>query len=231
MATGRAVQQAEKNSEKRCVIIGGADITAYDRIRQAIREEDFPIFCDSGLKHRQALGVKPQLIVGDFDSHENPRESVETIVLPTKKDDTDTVFAMKTAWERGFRNYLLVGVAGERLDHTLGNLSMLLWIQARGGTAVLLDDYSEMEIVSAKPCLIEDCYSFFSLLNISGTARGITIRDAKYPLEDAEITCEYQYGISNEVLPGKCAMVSVREGRLLLIKVVEKREKNRAFLV
>lgn len=220
MNTGRAVQQAEQKGGKRCVMIGGAGITKYDRIRSAIREEDFLIFCDSGLRHRQALGVKPQLIVGDFDSHENPLESVETIVLPTEKDDTDTVFAMKTAWERGFRNYLLIGVAGERLDHTLGNLSMLLWLQARGGIATLMDDYSEMEIVSEKPCLIDDSYSFFSLLNISGTARGITIRDAKYPLEDAEITCEYQYGISNEVLPGKRAMVSVREGRLLLVKVV-----------
>lgn len=219
MAAKKAEQQAKDNG-KRCVIIGGADITGYDRIRRAIREDDFLICCDSGLKHRQALGVKPQLIVGDFDSHENPHESVETIVLPTEKDDTDTVFAMKTAWERGFRRYLLVGVAGGRLDHTIGNLSMLLWIQARGGTATLMDDYSEMEIVSEEPCFIEDSYPFFSLLNISGTARGVTIRDAKYPLENAEITCEYQYGISNEVLPGKRAMVSVQEGRLLLIKVV-----------
>jgi thiamine pyrophosphokinase len=56
-------------------------------------------------------------------------------------------------------------------------------------------------------------------LNISGEARGITIEDAKYPLENGEITCDYQYGISNEVLPGRTAKVSVEEGRLLLVKV------------
>ena len=38
------------------------------------------------------------------------------------------------------------------------------------------------------------------------------------PHLDGEITCEYQYGVSNEVIPGKTAIVSVREGKLLLIK-------------
>ena len=79
-----------------------------------------------------------------------------------------------------------------------------------------------MEIVSdrcEKPCIIDDSYAYFSLLNISGKASGVTIRGAKYPLEDAEITCEYQYGVSNEVLPGCTAEVIVGEGKLLLIKV------------
>ena len=77
-----------------------------------------------------------------------------------------------------------------------------------------------MEIVSSGPVRIEDRYPFFSLLNISGQAKGITIRNAKFPLSNAEITCEYQYGISNEVLPGMTAEVSVGNGRLLLIKVL-----------
>ena len=76
-----------------------------------------------------------------------------------------------------------------------------------------------MQIVSKYEVSIEDKYPFFSLLNITGCARGITIRDAKYPLDGAEITCEYQYGVSNEVLPGKTAKISVRDGKLLLIKI------------
>ena len=75
-----------------------------------------------------------------------------------------------------------------------------------------------MEIVSSEPSYIEDSYSFFSLLNISGIAKGITIENAKYPLNNGEITCEYQYGVSNEVTPGKTAKVTVKEGKLLLIK-------------
>ena len=75
-----------------------------------------------------------------------------------------------------------------------------------------MDDYSEMQIVSTQPAYIEDRYAFFSLLNITGVAKGITIENAKYLLQDGEITCEYQYGVSNEVLPGKAAKVTVHEG-------------------
>ena len=156
----------------------------------------------------------------DFDSYENPHLEAETIVLPCEKDDTEAVFAVKAALKRGFQDFLLIGVIGGRLDHTLGNVSLLLMLDAQGKRAIVLDDHSEMEIVSDKPARIEDRYPYFSLLNISGLARGITIQNAKFPLSNAEIPCEYQYGISNEVLPGMTAEISVESGRLLLIKVL-----------
>lgn len=202
----------------RCIIVGGADINNYNYIRESLQSDDYVIFCDSGLKHLSALQVKPSLIVGDFDSHENPHLDTETIVLPCEKDDTDTVYAMKEAIKRGFDTFLLIGVVGGRLDHTLGNISMLLYLDSHGCKGTIIDDYSEMEIISSAPAYIEDKYEFFSLLNITGCAKGITIQNAKYPLNDGEITCEYQYGVSNEVLPGKTAIVSVHEGKLLLIK-------------
>ena len=203
---------------KRCVIVGGAGINNYDYIRSRLYADDYIVICDSGLRHLESLQVKPSLIVGDFDSHDNPHLDVETIVLPCEKDDTDTVFAVKEAIKRGFDDFLLIGVVGARLDHTLGNVSILLYLNSIGKKGTIIDDYSEMEIVSNEPAYIEDSYAFFSLLNVSGTAKGITIENAKYPLDNAEITCEYQYGVSNEVLPGKTAKVTVLEGKLLLIK-------------
>ncbi len=203
---------------KRCVIVGGADIRNYDRIKSRLREEDYMIFCDSGCRHMEALGRMPDLIVGDFDSSENPHLEAETIVLPCVKDDTDTVFAVKEAVRRGFDDVLLIGVIGGRLDHTLGNVSILVYLDSLGKKGMIIDDYSEMEIVSGEPAFIDDSFPFFSLLNITGTAKGITVENAKYPLNGAEITCEYQYGVSNEVLPKQTAKVTVAEGKLLLIR-------------
>jgi len=204
----------------RCVIVGGANINNYDFIREKLSADDYIIFCDSGLKHMENLRVQPSLIVGDFDSLENPQLDIETIVLPCKKDDTVTVYAVKEAIKRRYDNFLLIGVVGARLDHTLGNVSILLYLDSLGKKGCIIDDYSEIEIVSNGPAYIEDSYSFFSLLNISGTAKGITIENAKYPLDNAEITCEYQYGISNEVLKGHKAAIRITEGKLLLIKVL-----------
>jgi thiamine pyrophosphokinase len=205
---------------ERCVIVGGADISCYEYIKSQIRDDDFFIYCDGGLKHMEKLDRKPGLIVGDFDSHEDPHMDIETITLPCEKDDTDTYFAVKEAIKRGYADFLLIGVVGNRFDHTMGNISILLYLDSRGKKGMIIDDYSVMQIVSDEPVYIDDSYSYFSLLNISGTAKGIDITGAKYPLENGEITPEYQYGISNEVLPGKAAGVSVKEGRLLLVKVL-----------
>ena len=203
---------------RRAVIIGGAPVGDYDRARSFLRPGDFMIYCDSGLVHREGLGRQPDLVIGDFDSHENPRLSAETIVLPRAKDDTDTFYAAKEAARRGYDEFLLLGVFGGRLDHTMANLSILLWLYNRGKKAAALDDYSEMEIVGSDPVLIPDSYPYFSLVAAAGPASGVTVRNAKFPLEDGVILPEYQYAVSNEALPGRAAEVSAREGRLLLIK-------------
>ena len=75
-----------------------------------------------------------------------------------------------------------------------------------------------MELVGAEPVEIPERFPFYSLVNITGTARGITETGCKFPLDNGEIHCGYQYGTSNEVLPGQIAVVSVKEGLLLLIK-------------
>ena len=202
---------------KRCVIIGGAPIGRYDRIQTLLGENDYYIYCDSGLKHREALGAAPDLIIGDFDSYEQPETDIETIVLPTVKDDTDTMFAVKEGLRRGFEDFLLVGAFGGRLDHTMVNVYSLLYLDEKGKNGAIADDFSVVRLVSRTPVEISPEWAFFSLVNIDGSAHGVTIRDAKYELTDAEIPCSFQYATSNEPLPNKKATVSLKEGRLLLI--------------
>ncbi len=203
----------------RCVIVGGAEINNYNFINEYLKEDDFGIFCDCGLKHLDMLKIKANLIIGDFDSFKKPDTNIETIILPCEKDDTDTFYAIKEALKRGFDDFLIIGALGNRFDHSLGNISILEYLYNNGKNAVIIDDYSELSIISDKPVKISDNYAYFSLINIYGNAKGITIKNAKYPLENAVITTEYQYGISNEVIKGNEAEVFVKNGKLLLIKV------------
>ncbi len=204
---------------RRCVIIGGAGIADYDFIRGLMREDDYVIYCDSGLKHMEALGARPSLIVGDFDSHEDPRMDVETITLPAAKDDTDTVYAAKTGADRGYREFLLLGAIGERFDHSLVNAYILSILADRGCRGLIVDDYSEMELIcEGMTARVPDTYPFFSLVALEGPARGVSISGAKFCIEDAKIGPDYQYATSNEALPGAEAEITVKEGRLLLIK-------------
>lgn len=219
-----------KEAMERCVIVGAAEIGKYGRVKEYVRPGDFVICCDGGLKHADGdkLGRAPDLVVGDFDSYSLDEwkkakrfiGNTETIVLPCEKDDTDTVYAMKEGLKRGFRDFLFLGVIGGRLDHTLGNVYMLEYLERAGAFGRIADDVSEMELVPAgKSVFVEDSWAYFSLLNIGGLAQSITIKGAKYPLNRAEIESWYQYGISNEVLPGQRAEISVEKGSLLLIKV------------
>ena len=203
---------------KRAVIVGSAKINNYKKIKDYLSEDDYFVYCDAGLKHMDELGFKPNLIVGDFDSHENPGLPVETVVLPCEKDDTDTCHALKICIERGFNDYLFLGCIGERMDHTLGNVSLLIMLKEKGLKGMMLDDYSEISLIDKEAC-IDDTFSFFSLLTLSDAAEGITIENAKYPLDNAVIRSGFQYGVSNEVLKGETAKVKVGRGHLLLIKV------------
>lgn len=203
----------------RCVIVGGAEIKDYNRIKALLHSDDFFIFCDCGLRHREALGVSPSLIVGDFDSAENPMEDIETIVLPCEKDDTDTIFAAKEGIRRGYEEFVVIGAVGGRLDHTLGNLSLLLFLFDAGKKATLHDDFSDMEIVGNKVSEVKDDCKYFSLLCISEKAEGIFVSGAKYPLENASISSSFPLGVSNEVIKGEVAKIRVSKGKLLLIKI------------
>ena len=204
---------------KRCVIIGGAPINNYEYIKKELKKDDFLIYCDSGLKHASSLNRKPNLIVGDFDSCNNPNLDIETIILPCEKDDTDTVFGVIEGLKRGFDEFVLIGVIGNRIDHTMGNISILLMLEKENKIGKIIDDYSECEIVKNTTKYIEDSYSYFSLLTVTPITKGITIKNAKYALNKADIANYYQYGVSNEVLKGSIAEVSIEEGMLLLIKV------------
>ncbi|MBP5520737.1 MAG: thiamine diphosphokinase [Treponema sp.] len=214
-----------ENAKSRCVIVAAGEIRDYERAKSFLRNGDFFVFCDGGISHAAGLCVQPDIIVGDFDScktsdlakYAGTAEKPEIIKLPREKDDTDTFFAVKLALERGFEDFLILGAMGARFDHALGNVSILLHLQQLGKNAVLEDDYSLMQIVGKKPIYIEDSCSYFSVLTIAGNVSGVNIKNAKYPLENAELCADFQLGISNEVLPGKTAEVSVENGYILLV--------------
>ena len=134
------------------------------------------------------------------------------------KDDTDTCHALKVCIERGYTDFLFIGCIGERLDHTLGNVALLIMLKDKGLKGIMIDDYSEMCIVSHEES-IDDSFSYFSLLTLSDSADGIDIKNAKYLLENGSIKSGFQYGVSNEVNKGQTATVSCKSGNLLLIKV------------
>ena len=129
------------------------------------------------------------------------------------------MYAARLAEKKGFKDVLILGATGNRLDHTLCNLGVLIKFFTNQIKAAILDDYSEICIAGSSPVTIDSKFKYFSVLAVTPVCRGVYIREAKYPLEDGVIKIENQYGISNEVLPGKSSSkVWVNDGLVMVIK-------------
>ena len=201
----------------RCVIVGNADIENYEKVKAYLGNDVYFVFCDGGLKHIDSLGVSPDFVVGDFDSAKKPASNENTIVLPTEKDDTDTFAAVKLMLKKGFKDFLLIGVIGQRLDHSLGNISILLFLKNNNAKGLIVDDYSEMFLCENTVKISKNSCSFFSVISLEKQLLGVTIKGAKYPLCNATIDNAYQFAVSNEATND--TEISIKQGDALIIKV------------
>lgn len=206
----------ETTSERGIALIFTGGYCNTERMRARLpRECGIVIAADSGLKTAQALGVRPDILMGDFDSYTDPLpEGIEIYRVPAEKDVTDTVLAVDYAEERGFRHLLIVGGTGGRLDHELSNLFLLAALRERGLYALLTDGDNTIRAIRDEQVWIKNEGGYFSLI---APERCIaTIRGAKYPLERAELDRAHpSLGVSNEVTGG-FAEVTV-EGMAYLI--------------
>ena len=204
----------------RSVLVLGGTITDYAKAKASIDDEDYVIYCDRGLRHLEALGVKPSLAVGDFDSVPAP-EGVETVVFPPRKDDTDALCGLREGLRRGYTTFLILGALGGRLDHEMGNIYLLDYLHSHGADGEIADGVTTVEIVGKEWKRVRSGTKYFSLIAAFGRAEGIYIEGAEYNLTDGVIDPSYQYGISNETR-GEETRVRVEKGRLLLIRTEDR---------
>lgn len=183
---------------------------------------DFVIAADGGYAAAKQLGIKPNLVVGDFDSLGYVPEAEEIIQHPVRKDDTDTLLAIRLGLERGYRNFVITGALGGRLDHTFANLQTLLFLRDRGARGLLYGDGFAVTAVTNGSITVEGSGTL-SVFAMDASAKGVYLRDVSYPLEDAELTNSFPIGVSNEFI-GKPATIGVENGTLLVMWQAAKEE-------
>ena len=131
--------------QNRCVVISGGDFSPVP----GISPDDFVIACDRGYVYCERLGLRPDLIISDFDSYTGPVDSeIPLNRFVSEKDDTDTMLAVRYAVEHGFHELLLCCALGGRLDHLIANLQSLVYAQKHGLPAVLLSEDTEIRTLA-----------------------------------------------------------------------------------
>lgn len=209
---------------KRCVIVGGGEVKDFAYVRQLIKEDDFVIAADRGYERCVAMDVKPNLLLGDFDSYAGTLpQDCPILTYPVEKDDTDTMLAIKEALSRGFDELLLLAMCGGRLDHSIANIQSLVYAAKRGVKAVIADEDLFITVLSdGQSARIPYREGFvLSVFSYSERCKGVTLRDLYYPLEDGELENGFPLGVSNHFLPGKDAFISIKEGIALIISTRE----------
>jgi len=198
---------------KRCFIFAAG---TFFGLRKRPAPGDFVIAADAGYRVCQQLGITPDLLLGDFDSMEQPSDFSAVLRVPVEKDDTDTMLAIKTALEQGCDTvYLYGGTGGKRLDHTLANLQSLLYLRRRGARGYLYDDDFLWTVIENETLTLqrEVDWGLVSAFCLGDAARGIDMAGLQYPLADAELTPEFPLGVSNHII-APVANITVRSGVL-----------------
>ena len=188
----------------------------YDRILAA----------DSGMNALYAAAVTPDIIIGDFDSADKKilaffqqNKEIDFCTLNPEKDDTDTEFAIRESIRRGADSITIIVGTETRLDHVLGNISLL---------GIGLEEGVRMELFDApnRICMIdhsvtlkkkEQYGNYLSLIPYNGNVTGVTLKGLKYPLHDYTMGGFNSLGISNEIVDDE-ASIELTSGQLLVIE-------------
>ena len=177
-------------------------------------EDGVCIAADGGLKHLQALGLTPDVILGDFDSLGYVPQNSN--VFPVEKDDTDAMLAARRGLELGCRRFVFYGaLEGPRLDHTVASFQTLQFLADRGARGYLMGKTAVVTLVKNGTLELPAGEGIVSVFCMGGDARGVTLRGLKYGLDNGTLSTGFPLGVSNHLV-GTPASVTVEDGSLLV---------------
>lgn len=197
-----------------------------DDIKFSPKKEDIVIAADGGYDILEKTSVKPDILIGDFDSIEKLPERENIIKHPKEKDDTDTFLAYKLAYNKGYRNFVIIGGLGGRIDHTYANFQLLLNIARSDSRGFLIGNNSIITtIYNSKLSFSHNHKGTISVFAQGDIAENVDIKGFKYFAENIVLKPDFPLGISNEFV-GERSYISVEKGSLL----INWNEKTEAFL-
>lgn len=208
------------------LIVCGGEIDG-DFAERLIMSSGFEVIiaADRGMDFLYEHKITPDIIVGDFDSVKNEALSYfkekgmsDIHVLNSEKDDTDSECALQIALDHGADHIIIIGATGTRIDHVLGNISLLGKAMSEGKMAELLDTHNRIRMIDNE-LEIEKNKQYGKYVSIIPVCKNnkITLEGFKYPLKDYTFEGFNTLGISNEIVDD-IAKITVNEGQYIVIE-------------
>ena len=206
----------------RAVIFANGLVPDLEAARRLIQTGDALIAADGGTHHALALELVPAIIVGDLDSLsvDDRQQIVERgtrlVEYPVDKNETDLELALEYALQQGFREILVIGALGGRLDQTLGNLSLLSDPRLSALDVRFDDGVEEVFFMRGRSQVRGTAGDTVSLIPWGAPVTGVTTDRLRWPLRGETLFPEKTRGISNELL-GEMASIEIVSGLLLVV--------------
>ena len=205
------------------VVVSSGSIIDYSYYDKLFHEAGFIVCADGGAAHLKKMGIVPDVLVGDFDSIDAGHlqyyreKEVEIFKYPEEKNMTDTELAVNVAIDRGYRDIVIIGGTGGRLDHTLSNILLLKKMLDRGVTGKVVNEHNEIFLTAGSAEVMAKEEYNLTLLPVTERVEGITTKGLYYPLMGETIEMGSSRGVSNKFVAGK-AQISITSGILAVIK-------------
>lgn len=207
---------------KKALLISGGRQVSKELIEKYL--DRFIIVADGGARLLKKYDLGADILLGDLDSIGEEaltyikEHKIEVKKFPEKKDFTDTELALSYLVDEKYKDIVILGALGTRLDHELANLMNLKKLYMKGIRAKIEDDYNEVIYVEEGSYDFEKTdKKYFSLIN-AGDRMNFTTKGLYYEVEDLEINSENpSRGVSNEMV-GEKAIIKINSGSAFIIQ-------------
>lgn len=203
---------------KKCLIVSGG---IFEKIK--LQEKyNLVLACDKGYLYANKLKIKPDIIIGDFDSSKMPQDNANIIAVNSIKDDTDTGLAVKYALRNGYKYIDIICAIGGRIDHSFANISLMKYIVEHKGVArILSSDATLMAVSEGKIKIKKDKSKYLSIFSLSDKSKINYIKGTKYDVKNIVLKNGFPLGVSNEI-KNKIAEICIDKGIILIVTAGEK---------
>jgi thiamine pyrophosphokinase len=206
------------------VVLTNGTVSDLAFYRPFLEEANFIIAADGGATIATRLGVRPSVLIGDFDSLPEEdqdvlsAQEVKVIRYPVHKDKTDSHLAVEYALKLSPRNIIILGPLRGRLDHTLANVGLLFLIRSAGKKGYLVDETNFCQLSGSECWITGNIGQLVSLIPLSEEVKGVSTIGLGYPLTGSTLRRCDSLGVSNFLVEAQ-ARVAVTSGDLLIVQV------------
>ena len=210
-----------RDDQEPALIIANGAACSEELLGQLLEWSPLVIVLDSAIERVLELGIKVDVLLGDFDRGFDPeyykdKQFPLEIVYAPDQNKTDLEKAFDYLIEKNIPMVNVVWATGKRADHTITNLTNI--VRYRGLLKiVIIDDHSRIFLL---PSRFEKWYTANTPISIIpiGTVSGIHSKNLFYPLDNDTLTIGYRTGSSNHVLQDGIVIIEHQEGDLLLME-------------